>query len=214
VARLARDAASGADADLAGHADLLAAMEAGLAGVGDQVAIRRLPAVEAAERARQGTGTAFATLSTYFVAGGDPDALRAAHLDFDRVPEWTGKPGSRVLAREGDDVIGEADAVRRVLGRSYGARWRIRARPLARGEARVTVTRLLEGPPGGGMLATRGVLVAFPERGGARVAEVAASVVGFEIPSLLRGVASRSALAEMRARLDGIRAHWTEYRRR
>jgi hypothetical protein len=186
-------------------------MEAALATAGDDVAIVRLPSLEAVERARPGAGTAFATFSGHFTPEADPDALRAAYLDFDRLEEWTGKAGTRVVAREGDDVIVSSDAVRRVLGTEFGARWRFRARPLSRGDARVTVTRLVPAETNAHMLATRGVLVAFPERGGTRVAEVAASALDWTVPALLKGIASNAALSEMRARHEGVRAHWREY---
>jgi hypothetical protein len=213
VAKLSRDAVLGREPELADHIDLLAAMEHALVGAGDALVIQRLPANETEERLRPGVGTAFVSFSSYFEPDADPDALRAAYLDFDRLEEWTGKPGTRVVAREGDDVVAESDAIRRVLGKEFGARWRFRARPLSRGKARLTVTRLVAAPTNAHMIATRGVLVAFPERGGTRVAEVAASALDWTVPALLKGVASTAAFAEMRARHDGVRAHWREYGR-
>ena len=209
--RLARDAASGADPDLRDHADLLAAIAGRSGDAARETRIEVQRDLAAAARERVGRGTGWATLTTYVEAGGDADALRRVYLDYDRLHEWTGRRGTRVTGREGSDVLAYTDGVRTAMGVRYGARWSYRARSIDRGTARLIVTTQVEADGTEGMLTTRGVALFAPEAGGVRVAEAAASVVDFEVPSVLRGMAEGTALRELRARTDGFRTHWREY---
>lgn len=211
VAALRRDAESGKDADLAPVADLLGAMEAALASPGDEPRIERVPALETAERARFGSGSAFSTVGTYFVEGADPEAVRAAHLDYDRLVEWTGNAGTKIVGREGRDVLGASDSMRKVFGMEFGARWKFRAHPFERGAARVYVSRKIDTEESLHMRATKAVFVAFPEAGGVRVAEANLSALDYETNPILAPIAVSMAMKDMRKRFEGVRAHWREY---
>lgn len=158
-----------------------------------------------------GRGTAWATVATYRERGASPDALRAVYLDFDRLHEWTGKRGTRLLRREGVDSYGSIDAVRSAFGIQFGARWDIRTRSLERGDARLLVTTMIDSPTTSHMLATHGMLVLFPEANAVRVVEANTSVVDFEVPGIVKGAAVSSAKKEMENRIAGFRAHWPEY---
>lgn len=206
-----RAAARGGDADFAPVADLLAEALERLPVADATTHIERLPGREAQARATVGRGTAWATATTYVEAGADADALREAYLDFDRVPVYTGKPGTRTVERRGDVVVAAVDGVRRILALEVGARWRFEARRVDRGAVRAIVTRQVDDPTTWKMATTRGLVLFVPDGADVRVVEVAVSVVDFEVPPLLRGVAEKTALGEMRARVDGVRAHWREY---
>ncbi|MCC7140163.1 MAG: hypothetical protein IT460_17210 [Planctomycetes bacterium] len=206
-----RAAARGGDADFAAVADLLEDALERLATADATTHIERLPAREAQARATVGRGTAWATATTYVEADADADALREAYLDFDRVPVYTGKPGTRTVERRGDVVVAAVDGVRRILALEVGARWRFEARRVDRGTVRAIVTRQVDDPTTWKMTTTKGLVLFVPVGASVRVVEVALSVVDFEVPPLLRGVAEKTALGEMRARVDGVRAHWREY---
>ena len=211
VKGLRRRAATGAEPDLAPVVDLLDAAIAALSAASTEVTLTRLKDIEALEKARTGVGTGFSSLATYLEAGADADALRRAYLDFDRVGEYTGKPGTTTLRREGDVTIGRTDAVRKVLTMEFGARWTFRAKSLDRGVARILVMSLAAAPDTAHMLATRGMMIAIPTRAGVLVAEANASHVDFEVPGVLKGTAESLARKETLARIGGIRAHWSDY---
>ncbi len=180
-------------------------------GAGVEVSVTRRQDVEAREKAKFGGGTGWCTLSHFVEPGADATAMRASYLDIDRVREYTGKPGASMLRREGDVTIGRTDAMRKVLAFEFGARWTFRAKSLDRGPARIVVTSMVPAADTLHMLATRGVMVAFPAREGLFVAEMNASLVDFEVPPLLKAPAESLARKELLARIDGIRAHWREY---
>ncbi len=211
VAALRDGAAAGKDPELAPDVDLLTAMEADLSTTSDDVRIDRVPDLEARTRAAAGSGSAFATVATYFAPGATPEAIRAAHLDYDRIGEWTGQRTTHVLSREGQDVLAVSDSMRKVLGLEFGARWRFRAHPFDRGAARLYVSRLSESEEHLHMRATKSVFVAIPEPGGTRVVEGSLSSLDYEFHPLLAPIAISTALKEMRLRFEGARAHWRDY---
>lgn len=211
VDRLRRDAASGADAELASHASLLDALAAHPPPGATETTIVRVPELEATAQARPGAGLGFATITSYVEPGGDADALREVYLDFDRVPEFTGKPGTRTLSREPGAVVAKADAIRKTLGFEYGARWTFRAQRLERGSARLLATTQVEAGDTAHMLFTQGLFLAVPEADGLHVAEIAISVMDYTVPALLKGIAEQTVRREMLARTGGLRAHWREY---
>jgi hypothetical protein len=213
LAALARDAASGADPALSGHADLLDEVARLAPPAGEKTRIVRLPEAEARAVERAGRGTAFARATTYVEAGAPPEALRRATMDYDRLAEWTGHPGTRVLSRDGGTAVCETDAVRSFLALSFGVKWRFEAKALDRGEARVVVTRMVQPEVAEHVLLARSVWVGVPVAGGTRVVEVSSSAVDYDVPGLVRGVAEGSAKKEMLARTAGIRGHWREYLR-
>ena len=61
------------------------------------------------------------------------------------------------------------------------------------------------------VLESRALFLAVPEADGVRVAHVAFTCVGFDVPSIARGAARTVADREIRDRTDGLRAHWREY---
>jgi hypothetical protein len=211
IARLRSDAASGRDPALAGHVDLLDVAGRLAADATEEMAISRAPELEAAEVARFGRGLGWATITSYVEAGGDAAAIREAYLDFDRVGEYTGKAGTRRIERRGDVVVGFTDGVRSALGMQFGAKWRFEAHTLDRGPARISASHQAEDPATWKMLSSRSLMIAFQEPGGVRVIEVAASVLDFSVPPILRSIAIQTALREMTARAQGIRGHWREY---
>lgn len=208
---LASAAGSGADRELASHAALLRALARHGAARGVETTIVRVPELEEAEGRRPGAGLAFATITSYVEPGGDAEAVREAYLDYDRVPEYTGKPGTRTLAREGNTVVARADALRKALGFEYGARWTFRARRVDRGAARLLVTTQVEAADTAHMLHTQGLFLAVPEADGLHVAEIAVSVMDYTVPPLLKTLAEQTVRKEMLARTNGLRAHWREY---
>jgi hypothetical protein len=210
-AELRRRAADGSEPDLAAVVDLIDAAADGISAASIEVARTRLPGIEEADRAPVGRGLAWATLSTYVEPGADATAMRAAYLDFDRVGEYTGKPGTKTLRREGNVTIGHTDAVRKLLALELGARWTFRAKSLDRGEARLIVSSLVPSEDTSRMLATRGIMIALPTPDGLLVAEVSSSLVDFNVPALLKGTAESMARNESLARIRGLRAHWREY---
>ena len=210
-AELRRRAASGQETDLASLVDLLDAVIAALPAANEVVAQTRLKDIEEVERERVGRGLAWATISTYVQPDADATAMRAAYLDFDRVGEYTGKPGTKTLGRVGDVTIGKTDAIRKLLTLEFGARWTFRAKSLDRGGARIIVTTMADAPDTSHMVATRGFMIAFPTRRGLLVAEANASLVDFEVPGILKGTAESMARKETLARINGMRTHWREY---
>ena len=170
-----------------------------------------MPELEALTRAPFGRGTGWSTITTWREEGGDADAIRAVYLDFDRVPEWLGKPGTRAVARSPTAVLGETDAVRRALAFEFGAAWRFLAHPLDRGGARLIASTMVPWDGTRHMMATHGIVVAFPEGASVRVVEVMTTCVDFEVPALIRDLAEGTARKELYARNAGIRDHWQEY---
>lgn len=211
LVELGRRARAGTEPDLAPVADLLDEVIAAVPTSGAEISITRMPAIEAREKARFGRGTGWCTLTHFVEPGADASAMRASYLDIDRVHEYTGKPGASMLRREGNVTIGRTDAIRRVLAFEFGARWTFRAKSLDRGPARIVATSMEPAADTYRMLATRGVMIAFPARDGLFVAEANASLVDFEVPPLLKGSAEGIARKEMLARVTGIRTHWREY---
>ncbi len=210
-AELRRRTLAGQEPDLAPLVDLLDAAIAALPAATQEIANARLRDVEATEAARALPGLAWASLSTYVEPGADATAMRAAYLDFDRVEEYTGKPGTRTIRREGNLTLGRTDAMRKVLSMEFGARWTFRAKSLDRGVARIIVTTLVKTPDMAHMVATRGMMIAFPMLRGLLVVEANASFVDFEIPGIIKGPAEMIARKELLARINGARAHWREY---
>ena len=210
-AELLRRVAAGSEPELTPVADLLEAAAAVVASAAAEVASTRLRDIEQTARAQVGRGLAWSSLSTYVEPDADATALRAAYLDFDRVGEYTGKPGTKTLRREGDATFGKTDAVRRMLAMEFGARWTFRAKSLDRGRARIIVTSLVAADDTAHMLATRGMMIAFPTSDGVVVTEASSSVVDFQVPSILKGTAESMARKEALARIHGMRTHWREY---
>lgn len=206
-----RPSALRADPVYAEHLDLLDAALEALPRADATLRLVRHPGLEASARARTGRGTAFAAVTTWVEADGDARAIRDAHLDVGRVPAYTGRPGTTLLERRGDETYARSDGVRRFLGAQVGARWRFVARAVDRGAARGIVTRQVPHEETEGMIETRGLMLAVPGEGGVRVVEVSASVLDVTVPPMVEGLAAAAALREMRARAEGIRAHWREY---
>ena len=211
VADLVREARAGRDRDLAPHVDLLEAIDRLSPEASERTTITRDEAREREATAAHGHGTALACVASFVEPGGDAAALRRVFLDFDRNAEFTGKPGTRLLARTGSVSIGETDATRRVLWLTFSARWRFEARELDRGAARVFVSAATPWDGAQHVLESRGVFVAVPEAGGVRVAHSTLSVVDFEVPGIARGAAVSMAEREVRERVDALRGHWREY---
>ncbi len=209
--RLRRDARSGADPELSAHAELLDSVAGALPPAANEVALLRMPGLEAAGVARHRGRLGFATLTSYVERGGDAEALRRVYLDYDRIPEFTGKPGTRTLAREPGAVLGRTDAMRRTLGIEYGARWTFRSRPVDRGSARLIVSSMVEAADSAHMIFTQGIWIGLPEGDGVRVVEAALSVMDFEVPGILKGIAEQTARKELLTRTEGMRRHWRQY---
>lgn len=211
VTDLLREALAGRDRDLAPYADLLEEIDRLPPEAPERTTVVRDAERERAVVAAQGKGTALASIATFFERAGDAAALRRVFLDFDRSPELTGKPGTRLVSRTGPVSLGESDATRKVLWLSFSARWRFEARELDRGTARLFVSAMTPWEGTDHVLESRGVFVAVPERDGVRVAHAVVSAVDFAIPAIARGAAVSMAEREVRDRVDALRAHWREY---
>jgi hypothetical protein len=137
--------------------------------------------------------------------------LRAAHLDFERVGEFTGKPSTSVRSRGEGVAVVRVDGLRSALGIRYGARWTFEAHTLERDGVLAILSRQVDDPTTDAMLSTRNLLLFVPEAGGVRVLEASDSVVDYEVPALLRNLATGAVFSEMKARVAGLRGHWREY---
>jgi len=204
-------AASGQEPELASHVDLLDAALAALPTVTTELSCVRMKDFEMAEEVLAGRGVGWSTLSSYVEPGGDATAMRRSYLDFDRLVEYTGKPGTRTLRREGDVTYARTDAERRVLSMDLGTRWNFRAKSLDRGTARIVVTAQIPADDTAHMIRTRGVMIAMPSRDGLIVIEASASLLDFTIPALIRPAVASTAIQETQRRIQGIRAHWRDY---
>src|SRR5204863_6959707 len=108
---------------------------------GDELMLKQATALEASEQRRIGRGTAWGTVATYVEAGADPDALLLAHLDYDRIGEWTGHPVAKVLQRDAGSMLVQCDGVRKFGPLELGAKWQFKAKILRRGHVRVVATQ-------------------------------------------------------------------------
>ena len=214
VAALRARAESGADRELAGHADLLGAIERLGLQAAQKPIVRRADWVEQGIASKYPGGTAFATVATYLEPGADPDRVQRAYMTYERYPEWTGKPDVQLVAREGADAIASANGVRSgPFGLKFGARWRFRAHPVVRGRARINVVSMVPSSDTEHMREMRTLLVAFPEDGGSRVVEASASDVDIDAPPLFGGVAMQIAMKDVRERAANLRSRWSELSR-